>query len=112
MQSIGKLCLKNYGGFVVKIQVRYTDDYGNSSVTKEASSSFPLGQRVEIDPSASPFNVPDGSPVSLVANIAGGTNVVAQQTFTLQVGNPNVANYMIAGTTLQNDLGLINVRPD
>jgi hypothetical protein len=106
LQVIGKMSLKNQGGFVVKVAFVWWDEYGNKHQTGN-TGSFPLGQSETADPGS--LGVPNGSTVAMKALVTAGKDNQAQQQFTYQTGNPSIANYAISGTTLDNKLGLISI---
>lgn len=106
LQEIGKMSLKNQGGFVVKVAFVWWDQNGNKH-TSHDTGGFPLGKTETVDPGH--LGVPDGSTVSMYAVVVAGKNNEAQQQFTYQSGNASVANYTISGTTLDNKLGLNSI---
>jgi hypothetical protein len=106
MQKIGKMSLKNSGGFVARIQFSYLDDDGNKQLTKQ-SGDIPLGQTKVCDPGE--MGVPDGAMVYMHAFVVWGTDNEAKRAFFYQKGNVSVAEYNISGTTLNNDMGLVGI---
>jgi len=106
MQSIGKACLKNQGGFVAKLGFQYLDENGNRQTSK-FGGDIDLGQTDCEDPGK--LGVPNGSIIFVYVDVVGGENNLAGQGFTYQSGLSVNANYSISGTTLDNTLGLINV---
>jgi hypothetical protein len=106
IQKIGKMSLKNSGGFVARIQYSYLDDDGNKQLTKQ-SDDITLGFTKTIDPSD--LGVPDGSMVYMHAFVVWGTDNEAKRAFLYEKGNTSVAEYNISGTTLNNDMGLVNI---
>jgi hypothetical protein len=106
MQQIGQMSLKNDGGFVARIQFAYLDDNGNSQLTGQ-SNDIPLGQSLQVDPGK--MGVPDQSMCWMHVYVVWGTANQAQRAFMYSSGNTAVASYQISGTTLANDLGLMNV---
>lgn len=106
MQKVGKMSLKNSGGFVARVQYSYLDDDGNRQLSKQ-SSDITLGFTSTVDPGD--LGVPDGSPVCMHVFVVWGTDNEAKKQFVYEKGNTTVANYNISGTTLSNDLGLSNV---
>jgi len=105
-QKIGKMSLKNSGGFVAKIQICYIDSNGEKQLTGK-SGDIPLGQTKTVDPGD--MNVPDGATVYMYAFVVWGKDNQATQAFVYQKNNTSTASYDISGTTLNNDLGLITV---
>jgi hypothetical protein len=104
--KIGHMSLKNDGGFVVKIRYRYFN--GTKLVdTDTRSRDIDLGQTGVADPAN--HGVPEGAVVYLYADVVGGDDNVAKNSFVFERWNPNTAQYVISGTTLNNDLGFIGV---
>ena len=106
IQKIGKISLKNSGGFVARIQISFIDDNGEKQLTGQ-SGDIPLGQTKTVDPGD--MGVPDGSMVYMHAFVVWGTDNEARRQFVYEKGNTSCANYVITGTTLNNDLGLVDI---
>jgi len=106
LQKIGKMSLKNGGGFVARVQFSYMDDNGEKKLTGQ-TGDVPLGQTKTVDPGE--MGVPSGSMVYLHVFVVWGTDNEARRAFTYEKGNVSTANYSITGTTLSNDLGLIDI---
>lgn len=106
MQSVGKMSLKNGGGFVAKIQYVYIDDDGNKKTT-DTTGDIPLGQTKTADPGD--MGVPDGALVYMKAFVVWGNDNESTKAFKYQKSNSLAAHYVITGTTLDNDLGLVGV---
>jgi hypothetical protein len=106
MQPIGKFSLRNQGGFVCKLQFVYWDQNGNRHHV-DGTGSFPIGQSETADPGQ--YGVPNGSAISLYADVVWGNDNTASQMFTYQSGNATKADYVITGTTLDNQLALIDI---
>ncbi len=106
MQKIGKMSLKNSGGFVARVQYSYMDDDGNKQLTKQGSD-ITLGFTDTVDPGD--LGVPDGSMVYMHVFVVWGTDNEAKRAFLYEKGNVLVAHYNISGTTLNNDLGLSDI---
>lgn len=107
LTKIGKMSLKNSGGFVTRIMFTYLDDDGEKKVTSDGSGDILLGQTKTVDPGD--VGVPDDAVTALYAFVVWGTDNEAKRSFIYEKGNPATANYNISGTTLGNDLGLIDV---
>lgn len=106
--EIGKLSLKNGGGFVAKLHVIVREPapgevYGAEKIYKD-ETDIPLGQEHTVDLSA--MNIPPESIVKLKAFVVWGTDNVAHQAFKFKPGGKRV-RYSITGTTLSNELGLV-----
>ena len=106
MQKIGKMSLKNSGGFVARIQYSYLDDEGNKQLTKQGDD-ITLGFTKTLDPGD--LGVPDASMVYMHVFVVWGTDNEAKRAFIYEKGSPTTANYNISGTTLSNDLGLTDI---
>jgi hypothetical protein len=106
MQKIGKMSLKNSGGFVTRIMFSYLDDDGEKKLTRQGND-ITLGFSATEDPGS--FDVPDGSTVYMHAFVVWGYDNEAKRAFVYEKGNTSTANYNISGTTLNNDMGLVDV---
>jgi hypothetical protein len=106
MQKVGSVSLKNSGGFVARIQFSYLDEDGNKQLTGQSGDVL-LGQTLNVDPGD--LGVPDGSWIYLHAFVVWGTDNEAKRAFVYEKGKNTTARYNISGTTLANDLGLIDV---
>ena len=109
LQKIGKMTLKNQGGFVVKMMFVYRDEEGEKQLSRQ-TGNITLGFTKTADPGD--LGVPDGSEVSLYASVVLGKDNEARKAFQYEKGNPNTAHFVITGTTLSNDLGLVRVGKD
>ena len=106
IQKIGKMSLKNSGGFVARTQFSYLDDNGEKILTGQ-SGDITLGFSKTEDPGA--MGVPNGSMVYMHVFVVWGTDNEARRAFVYEKGNTSTANYNISGTTLNNDLGLTDI---
>jgi len=106
IQKIGKMSLKNSGGFVTRIQFSYLDDDGNKQLTKQGDD-ITLGFSKTVDPGD--LGVPDGAMVYMHAFVVWGTDNEAKRAFMYEKRNTSVASYNISGTTLNNDMGLVEI---
>jgi hypothetical protein len=106
LQRIGKMSLKNSGGFVARVQFSFMDDNGEKQLTGQSGDVL-LGQTQTFDPGA--LKVPDGSMVYMHVFVVWGTDNEARRAFLYEKGNTSTANYNISGTTLNNDLGLVDI---
>ena len=106
LQKIGKMTLKNQGGFVARIMFSYLDDNGEKQLSGH-TGDITLGFSKTADPGD--LGVPDGSVVSMYAFVVWGKDNEAKRVFLYEKGNPGTANYNISGTTLDNELGLIDI---
>lgn len=107
MQPIGKMSLKNQGGFVVRIMFTWLDDNGEKHLSSGHSSDITLGFTQTVDPGD--LGVPDGAIVSMYAFVVWGKDNEAKRAFIYQKGNSQTAHYSISGTTLDNELGLVDI---
>ncbi len=106
LQTIGKMTLKNGGGFVVQLGFTYRDENGEKQFSRR-TGDITLGFAGTADPGN--FDVPDDTDVSLYAMVVAGNNNEATRAFHYKRGDSNVAHYVITGTTINNDLGLTGV---
>lgn len=106
MQKIGKMELKNSGGFVARVQFSYLDENGDKKLTSQSGDVL-LGQSKTVDPQE--LGVPDGSMVYMHVFVVWGTDNEARRQFLYEKGNQTIARYNISGTTLNNDLGLVDI---
>jgi len=106
LQKIGKMSLKNSGGFVARMQFSYLDNDGNKQLTGQ-TEDITLGFTKTVDPGD--LGVPDGSMVYMHVFVVWGTDNEAKRAFTYEKGNVITAHYNISGTTLNNDLGLTDI---
>ncbi len=107
VQKVGNFCLKNDGGFVVKLQFVFWDEKGNK-VHTDGTAGYPVLQTECRSPDQS--GVPDGALVSLYAFVVWGSDNTANQIFYYDSSSTVTANYAISGTTLNNDLVLVSVQ--
>jgi len=106
LQKIGKMSLKNSGGFVARVQFSYLNDDGEKQLSSQ-SGDVTLGFTKTVDPAE--LSVPNGSTVYMHVFVVWGTDNEARRAFIYEKGNPTTAHYNISGTTLSNDLGLIDI---
>jgi len=106
MQKIGKMSLKNSGGFVARIQISFLDDNGMKQLTGQ-TDDVTLGFTKTVDPGD--LGVPDGSMVYMHVFVVWGTDNESKQAFIYEKGNVSTANFNISGTTLSNDLGMTGI---
>jgi hypothetical protein len=107
VQKVGNFCLKNNGGFVVKLQFVYWDDNGNK-IHVDGTAGYPVLRTECLTPGQA--GIPDGSLVSLYAFVVWGSDNTANQIFIYDSSSTVTANYTISGTTLNNDLVLNSVQ--
>ncbi|HEY0736420.1 MAG TPA: hypothetical protein VGD69_16010 [Herpetosiphonaceae bacterium] len=106
IQKIGKMSLKNQGGFVARIMFSYLDENGEKHLSGH-SGDIPLGQTKTVDPGS--LGVADGTVVWMYAFVVWGRDNEAKRAFLYEEGNSDTAHYSISGTTLDNELGLIDI---
>jgi len=104
IQEIRYFSLKNQGGFTVKIGCKYAGE----TRAEEESSNILLGQTKTMD--IGEMKVPGGSIVRLHANVKSGKDKTAKQEFIYQSTSNATASYVISGTTLDNELGFLEVK--
>ena len=106
LQKIGKMSLKNSGGFVSRVQFSYLNDDGEKQLTNQ-TGDITLGFTQAFDPGD--WGVPDSSIVYMYVDVVWGRDHEASRAFQYEKGNQTTAYYNISGTTLNNDLGLTNI---
>ena len=84
LQKIGKMSLKNSGGFVTRIQFSYLDDEGNKQLSRQGND-ITLGFTDTRDPGD--LGVPDGAMVYMHAFVVWGTDNEAKRAFLHEKGN-------------------------
>ena len=106
LQKIGKMCLKNSGGNVVRIQFSYLDDDGEKKLTRQGRD-ITLGYSPTEDPGD--FGVPNGSTVYMHVFVIWGIEREAEQAFVYEKGNTSVARYTFTSTAISSTLTLEEV---
>ena len=99
LEKIGKLTLKNQGGFVVKM------DFVSRTGRREKGSrkDITLGRSETQDPGL--FGINNGEEITIHADVVAGKDKVGNTWFIYEEGNPRTAKFTISGTTLDNELG-------
>lgn len=98
MMTIGKMYLKNNGGFVVRLEFEYYNKGTNKWIHAKGTGDITLGFGKTVDPGD--YGVPDGCLCQLYANVAWGVDREAKEMFVYAKGDGHTANYTISGTTL------------
>ena len=106
LTKIGKMSLKNQGGFTTRIMFSYLDGEGEKKLSGQ-SGDIRGGTTQTTDPGD--LGVPNGSVVSIHAFVLWGKDNEAKDSFLYEKGNPTTAEYSISGTTGKNELALIEV---
>jgi hypothetical protein len=104
-EKIGKFSLRNQGGFVVRMDAQYRTNSDGTWERANLTGDINLGQKKSADPGD--HDVPDGAEVRLFADVAAGTDKIADQIYTYKTGNDHIAKYSISGTTGNPTLALI-----
>lgn len=104
---IGKFRLKNQGGFVVKMDFVYFDQQMEKKRVDGSRKSITLGCSETCDPGE--YEVPEGAIVSIHADVVAGKDKEGASWFRYKKGAPATANFVISGTTLDNELGFIGL---
>lgn len=99
-KQIGKVTLHQKGAFVAKLQFMYEND--SQWIHLDGSAGIPVGQSVTLDPGK--FGVPNNANMSVYIFVVWGADNQGKEVFTYVSGSPNVAEYTIDGTTLNNHL--------
>lgn len=100
--TVGNLSLKNAGGFTVKLGVVI-----NGKRADKETGSYPLGQTETLNPGDCGAN--NGDTVQVYADVALGKDKTSSQKFTYAPGTNLTAYFVISGTTLDDDLGFIDI---
>jgi len=106
LQKIGKMSLKNQGGFVARIAFSYFDDDGEKKISSH-TGDLTLGFTQTVDPGD--LGVPDGTVIAMHVFVVWGQDNEARKSFLYEKGNAATAHYIISGTTLNNTLALIEM---
>lgn len=107
MEKPKEICgfaLKNSGGFVARIAVLYSD---GTNKRVAVGKDILLGQDRTLD--FADVGIADGETVQLSVDIVLGMDPRAQQSYVARHSAKVRARYVVSGTTLHNDLGLIGV---
>lgn len=99
-EPIGWLRLKNYGGFVAKLSFLRL---GEEKKAEGSGDSISLGQTEIQDPGD--FGIPNGTTVTVRADVVAGKGKNGAVWFRYDKGNPNTARFAVCGTTLNNEVG-------
>jgi len=100
MENIGKMTLRNRGGFAAKLQFALQTDSGWQHIDGSQGITNPMD--VTLDPGE--FGVPDGGKVSIYVFVVWGADKQGSEVFTYTRGSPHRAEYTITGATLTNTL--------
>lgn len=101
-QEIGQMNLKNFGGFVVRLQFQYFDEESWEWKHTEGTGDITLLTQKTANPGK--YGVKDGMKVRLYADVAWGHDHVGSEIFIYRTDCSLVAQYIISGTTLDNYL--------
>ncbi|NHB61401.1 hypothetical protein C5472_09745 [Photorhabdus sp. RW14-46] len=93
-------------GCSTRIQFSYMDSDGEKYLSNKGND-INLGATKTTDPGD--LGVPDGAMIFMHVSVVWGNDNEARQTFLYKKGSQSTASYVISGTTLNNDLGLIDV---
>ena len=103
MDTIGRLCLKNQGGFVVKMDFVRRDKENKEIRVKGSRKDITLGCSETQDPGN--YGVQDGDKVTIHADVVAGRDNASKTFFIYKKGCKTIAKFTISGTTLDNELG-------
>ena len=101
-QTIGKIKLKNNGGFVARMQFEYFNFPSGQWIHVDGTGDITVCFAQEVDPGK--FGVPNGSLVKLHVSVVWGRDNEAKEMFMYEKGSDYMADYAISGTTLDNTL--------
>ena len=106
-QEIGQMNLKNFGGYVVKLQFQYFDEESLEWKRTEGTDGITLLNQGTASPGK--YGVKDGMKVRLYADVVWGRDHVGSEIFIYRTNCSLIAQYTISGTTLDNDLNYIGI---
>ena len=106
-QEIGQMNLKNFGGYVVKLQFQYFDEESLEWKRTEGTDGITLLNQGTASPGK--YGVKDGMKVRLYADVVWGRDHVGSEIFIYRTNCNLVAQYIISGTTLDNNLNYIGI---
>jgi len=96
--DIGKLSLKNTGGFTAKLHLSYLDNDGKEQRTGAIGNDILINQTRFADPGEN--GIPDGFVVRVYSEVVAGTSRQGSEYFRYKKGNTKTASYTHSGTTL------------
>lgn len=110
MTAIRRVSVLNYGGFAVNINFLYLDADG---VEREVRCGGNFETHRTVTASPGDAGVPEGATVRLKVGVIGGRSNLGSERFVYSAQSEDMADYMISGTSLINDLvyrGTRNIR--
>lgn len=108
-ESVGRVILKNRGGFVVELDFEYYDTLTQKDTYVEGSGkNIVLGESEGADPGE--YKVPDGAKFRVCADVKLGKSNNSTIYHYYKKGSERIAEYVISGTTLDNELGFVGYR--
>ena len=103
LETVGNVSLHNGGGFVAKIQFKYSNNGEWEDSSK--SGDITLGATKKVNPGD--CGVPNGTHIKLKVFVEAGKDNLANRELIYDNTSDETAEYVITGTTLNNKLGLI-----
>ncbi|HEX2010049.1 MAG TPA: hypothetical protein VJN44_03835, partial [Roseateles sp.] len=91
----------NYGGFAVNINFLYLDADG---VEREVCCSGNFETLRTVAASPGDAGVPEGATIRLKVGVIGGRNNLGSERFAYSAQSEDMADYVISGTSLNNEL--------
>ncbi|MCL2572204.1 MAG: hypothetical protein FWE11_07355 [Defluviitaleaceae bacterium] len=105
--EVGKVSLRNQGGFVVKLDFVYKTSDGKSKRVHGDQKDITLGKTRTLDPGE--YGVPEGATFTVHADVFWGKDNVGQTWLNYRKTNAVTGAYVITGTTLSNQLGFMGL---
>ena len=103
LEQVGKLRLKNQGGFVVKLDFEYYDMNHKQVRVHGSRKDITLGCSETSDPGD--YGIKDGQEFTVHADVVAGRDNTGSTWFIYKKGCATTAKFTISGTTLDNELG-------
>ena len=102
LQKVGKLCLRNQGGFVVKLDFEHYDKNHNQVRVHGSGRDIVVGLAQTSDPGK--YGIQNGEEVTIYADVAAGRDNTGTTWFIYEKGSLTTAKFTISGTTFNNRL--------
>lgn len=106
-QTVGYLRLKNQGGFVVRMDFVSGTDEGSLSRKSGSRDDITLGCSETKSPGD--YKVKEGEICTVHADVVAGKDKVGKNYFIFKKDSKQRANFVISGTTLDDELGFTGI---
>lgn len=101
--EVGKICLKNQGGFVVRMDFVYLNEKKDKERVSGSREDITLGRSETRSPGE--YGMEDGAVFTVHADVVAGKDKQGSVWFKYNRDSTKVAKFTISGTTLDNELG-------